>query len=236
MKVTKSSALLVVLLIGFLAGSAIGRKSATRTQAGIRTGDSAVSGPAAAPVQPPALLAGVPDVRQSTGYSCGASALQAVLAYWGIPEREDRLVARLHSTPQMGTHPGDIVRGAREFGLKAELREGLNLEDLEAALVKGVTVIVDLQAWRTEESRPWTELWEDGHYMVLLGTDRQNLYFEDPSLLGSRGFIPRQEFLDRWHDYEGDPPLDASDRKYVHMAIFIQGNRPAAAPPIERVK
>ena len=66
--------------------------------------------------------------------------------------------------------------------------------------------------------------------------DRRNLYFEDPSLLGSRGFIPRQEFLDRWHDYEGDPPLDAGDRKYVHMAIFIQGDHAAAAPPIERVK
>ena len=111
MKVRKSSALLIVLMIGFLAGAAIGRKSATRTHAGIPSGDSAVSAPAAAPVKPPALLAGVPDVRQSTGYSCGAAALQAVLAHWGISEREDRLVARLHSTPQLGTHPNDIVRG-----------------------------------------------------------------------------------------------------------------------------
>jgi hypothetical protein len=169
----------------------------------------------------------VPDVRQSTGYTCGAAALQAVLAYWGTSEREDRLVARLRSTPEAGTHPLDIVRVAREFGLTAELREGLSLADLEAALAAGTTVIVDLQAWREGTDIPWAETWEDGHYMVLLSLDNEKLYFEDPSLLGAHGFIPRDEFLDRWHDYEGDPPLDPSDRAYVHMAMFIRGDRPA---------
>ncbi len=67
--------------------------------------------------------------------------------------------------------------------------------------------------------------------MVLLGMDAANLYFEDPSLLGARGVIPRAEFVDRWHDYEGDPPLDASDQKYSHMAIFLKGDRPAPARP-----
>jgi predicted double-glycine peptidase len=159
-----------------------------------------------------------------------------VLARWGTPEREDRLIARLRSTPQNGTHPDDIVRVAREFGLRAELREGLVLEDLEAALARGTSVIVDLQAWREKEDHPWSETWDDGHYMVLLGMDALNLYFEDPSLLGSRGYIPRQEFLDRWHDYEGDPPLDARDRTYRRMAIFIQGQTPSSQPPFERVR
>jgi uncharacterized protein len=167
----------------------------------------------------------VPDVRQSTGYTCGAAALQAVLAYWGTSEREDRLAARLGSTPEAGTHPEAILRIAREFGLKAELREGLDLPDLERALADGTTVIVDLQAWRERSDLPWAETWDDGHYMVLLGMDAEKLYFEDPSLLGKRGVIPRAEFVDRWHDYEGDPPLDASDRKYVRMAIFLTGDK-----------
>jgi predicted double-glycine peptidase len=180
----------------------------------------------------PALLSAVPDVRQSTGYTCGASALQAVLAYWGTAEREDRLAARLHSTPEAGTHPLDIVRVAREFGLAANLREGLELADLETALGSGSSVIVDLQAWRDRTDIPWTATWDDGHYMILLGMDDGNLYFEDPSLLGTRGVISRSEFVDRWHDYEGEPPLDPTDRKYVRMAIFIRGSRPAAAPPL----
>jgi len=182
------------------------------------------------------LPAGLPDVRQSTNYSCGAAALQAVLSYWGTSEREDRLMARLHTTPQYGTNPDDIVRVAREFGLKAELREGLTLEDVEAALRQGQTVIVDLQAWREKDDKPWTEIWEDGHYLDLLGMDSDNLYFEDPSLLGSRGFIPRAEFIDRWHDYEGEPPVNARDRKYVHMAIFIKGERRISVPPLVAVR
>jgi predicted double-glycine peptidase len=185
--------------------------------------------PAAAP--PPALLAGIPDVRQSTGYTCGAAALQAVLAYWGTSEREDRLAARLRCTPEAGTHPLEIIRVAREFGLEAEIREGLELADLERALADGTTAIVDLQAWRERGDVPWTETWDDGHYMVLLGMDAANLYFEDPSLLGTRGVIPRAEFVDRWHDYEGAPPLDASDRRYVHAAVFIRGRRPAPGRP-----
>ena len=185
------------------------------------------------PLLPPHLLDGVPDVRQGTDYSCGASVLQAVLAYWGTSEREDRLMARLGTTPQQGARSEAIVRVARDYGLEAELREGLDLEDLEAALKKGTTVIVDIQAWREGQGRPWPETWEDGHYVILLGADAANLYFEDPSLLGSRGFIPRREFLDRWHDYEGEPPLDAADRKFVHMAIFVRGERPAHRPPLE---
>ena len=200
--------------------------SAAAPAAGLLSGPASALLPAA-----PLPFAAVPDVRQSTGYTCGASALQAVLAYWGIEEREDRLAARLRSTPDQGTHPDDIVRGARELGLAADLREALDLADLERALAEGTSVIVDLQAWRDRADVPWAETWDDGHYMVLLGADAANLYFEDPSLLGSRGVIPRAEFLERWHDYEGQAPLDPSDRKYVRMAIFLRGVRPAPARP-----
>jgi predicted double-glycine peptidase len=173
---------------------------------------------------PAHLLPGlVPDVRQSTGYTCGASALQAVLAYWGTSEREDRLAARLRSTPEAGTHPLDIVRVAGEFGHSAELREGLTLDDLEAALAAGTPVIVDLQAWRDKTDVPWAETWDDGHYMVLCGMDNEKLYFEDPSLLGKRGFIPRDEFVDRWHDYEGEPP---STQDRVRPGDIIRGSPP----------
>jgi predicted double-glycine peptidase len=224
----------------FGAGLVIGRTTVRPTPevSAPASAPAAFAGLAPSPSSLPSLLGPVPDVRQSTGYTCGASALQAVLAYWGTEEREDRLAARLHSTPDAGTHPLDILRVAREFGLSADLREGLALADLEAALAAGTTVIVDLQAWRDLTDRPWAETWDDGHYMVLLGMDGENLYFEDPSLLGSRGTIPRSEFVDRWHDYEGEPPLDPTDRKYVRMAMFLRGSRPApvAPSPFQRVR
>jgi len=233
----KPFAFTMILVAAFLAGAVLGRITGSRASSGPAAARAAeVDGAAILPLPGTALLAGVPDVRQSTGYSCGAAALQAVLARWGTSEREDRLIARLRSTPRNGTHPDDIVRVAREFGLRADLREGLGLEDLEAALARGTSVIVDLQAWRQKQDLPWSETWDDGHYMVLLGMDERNLYFEDPSLLGSLGYVPRREFLERWHDYEGDPPLDAKDRTYLRMAIFIRGEAPSSRPPFERVK
>jgi predicted double-glycine peptidase len=171
----------------------------------------------------PTLLP-VPDTRQCTTYSCGAAALQAVLMYWGIEYVESDLMARLNTDPQNGTNPRDIVRVAQEEGLQAELRENVTLDDLQKSVEDGCPVIIDCQAWRDGDdlSRPWKEVWDSGHYMVVIGMDDRNIYFEDPSLLGSRGFISRQEFEDRWHDVD--------EKKYVHGAIFIRGDKPAPPP------
>ena len=44
------------------------------------------------------------STRQSTEYSCGASALQAVLSYWGKDVEEQELMQRLHTSPETGTY------------------------------------------------------------------------------------------------------------------------------------
>jgi len=50
-------------------------------------------------------LLNVPDVRQSTSYTCGPSLLQAILMYYGIEKREDILAQLSHSTPEKGSTP-----------------------------------------------------------------------------------------------------------------------------------
>jgi len=54
--------------------------------------------------------------RQVTECSCGASALQSVLSYWGRDVDETELMKLLHTTPEAGTYPEDIVAGARALG------------------------------------------------------------------------------------------------------------------------
>ncbi len=187
--------------------------------------------------EPPLLLT-VPDLRQDTDYSCGASALQAVFAYWGIDMTESTLRKELRSNPEDGTKPEDIIRVARKHGLRAEMREGIGISDLRKAWEARIPVIVDIQAWQDnpQTSPPWDSDWEDGHYVVLLGVDDRNIYVEDPSLLGSRGVIPQQEFLSRWHDYEGKPPYDSKDRAYIHMGLFIEGNNNSRAAQFSPVQ
>ena len=177
---------------------------------------------------PAGLLSSVPDVRQSTTYSCGAAALQAVLSYYGIDKRERALMEMLKTTEENGTSPENIVRVAKELGLQADPRENVTYESLIKAYREGVPVICAIQAWTDAppEKRSWAADWEDGHYVIIIGGDEQFVYVEDPSLLGTRGIIPKQEFLDRWHDYTGAAPFDPSDRPYVHLGIFVTGKSP----------
>ena len=177
---------------------------------------------------PAGLLSTIPDVRQSTTYSCGAAALQAVLSYYGIDKRERALMDKLKTTEEAGTSPDNIVRVAKELGLQADPRENVTYEDLIKAYREGTPVICAIQAWTDvpAEKRTWTSDWEDGHYVIIIGADEQFIYVEDPSLLGNRGVIPKQEFLDRWHDYTGEAPFDPSDRPYIHPGIFVTGKVP----------
>lgn len=230
MKILKRVVGLVLVVAAFIGGWTMrgtflgGGKAAPRTTA--------------APAPVPVLLDGVPDVRQSTPYSCGASALQAVLHYYGIESREDSLMRECRTTEKDGTRPEDILRVAQKHGLRAVMKEGLSLNDLEIALWEKIPVIAAIQAW-TAETGPkfsWAKAWENGHYVIVLGMDDKNIYVEDPSLLGSRGMLPRREFLDRWHDYQGKPPFDAADRAYVRMGIFIEGPKAEKPVPFRRIE
>jgi predicted double-glycine peptidase len=167
--------------------------------------------------------------RQSTEYSCGASALQAVLSYWGKDLDEDELMRVLHTTPETGTYPEDIARVARELGFEAEVKENLTLNEVEKSTEKGNPVIVLGQAWisREESEKAVTDDWEDGHYVVILAVDKEYVYFEDPYIRMGKGFMPRQAFEEHWHNIGGKTPAGMS--KQMHVGIFIIGEKPAKA-------
>jgi uncharacterized protein len=170
----------------------------------------------------------MPDTRQSVEYSCGAASFQAVLGYWGRDIGEEDLMELLNTDPDSGTYPDDIIRAAREMGFEAKYSENLTLADLETSLRDGVPVMVDCQAWRSvsEYNESWDDEWDNGHWMVVIGIDENNVYFEDPYILGSRGFMTRQEFLGRWHNMRG---LDDDDMvEQVHMGIAISKDSPTS--------
>ena len=192
----------------------------------------------AAPPRLPAQALPVPLFRQSTGYACGAASLQAVLAYWKAYDgRESALYPILGTTEANGTPPEGLVAGARHFGLEARLKEGCELADLRAALAEGETVILNLQAWREAPSRAlaWKDVWEEGHYVVLVGLDDTHLYAMDPSVTAGYAYLPLAEFVDRWHDYT---TAGGRRREYRHLAVFIKGRTPMQAPtgPLTRME
>lgn len=165
----------------------------------------------------------VPDVRQATDYTCSASALQAVLAYYGVEVREDALASELGATPEDGAPPEAIVRVAVAHGLHATKREHMTIDDLVAEIARRNPVIVEIQAWSDAPRTSWTDDWDDGHYAIVIAVDGDRLVFEDPSVLGSRAVLSRKEFEERWHD------VDAGYRN-VRTGIVFGGKQPAPAP------
>jgi predicted double-glycine peptidase len=179
-------------------------------------------------------------VQQSTDYTCGAAALQAVCCYFGVgPSDPDDYVRLLKTTAKSGTKPEEITKWATDFGLCAERVENMSDEELKRHLDAGEPVICSMQAYgpdrkRIEEYTAKTSghyLDKDGHYIVAIGYDDQNFYFEDPSLAGRRGFIPIEEFGRRWHENDSghkmrlglviSSPDDIDDPPYLRKAVYI---------------
>jgi predicted double-glycine peptidase len=172
------------------------------------------------------------STRQSTEYSCGASALQAVLSYWGKDVEEQELMQRLHTSPETGTYVGDIARVAREFGFTAEVKEDLTLKDLHAALRKGIPVITCGQAWRSRENsdKSVQEDWEDDHYIVVLGMDNNYVYYQDPFAKRGNAFVSHRLFEESWHNVRGITKADR--KKQIHLGVFISGGTPPRRHPL----
>jgi predicted double-glycine peptidase len=171
--------------------------------------------------RPPRLLP-VPLISQARPWSCGAAALMATLLYFGVfDDAESRLDAELAVTTEQGTRVTSIVDEARRFGLEADARTGLTLDDLSAEVARGTVVIVALQAWPTHAVADWRTNWEDGHYVVVVGLADDRVYVMDPSVRTGYGYLTRAQFLERWHDYDLE---DGHRVVYDRLGIAIHGH------------
>ncbi len=220
---------LLLIICFLLVGASLGQAAAqantadNSTDAGV---DSSINVSASMGTLNLALFS-MPDTRQSTEYSCGAAAMQAVLGYYGRDIGEEDIREMLNTNEESGTYPDDIIRVAYALGLQAEYKENMTMADLEEYVAQGMPVIVDCQAWRSvsQYNESWADTWYNGHWLVVIGIDENNVTLEDPYILGARGLMPREEFEVRWHNVRG---LDETDTgKQIHMGIAVRGEQPA---------
>lgn len=161
--------------------------------------------------------------RQITEYSCGASALQAVLHYWGRDLDETELMRVLGTREDVGTHPESIERGVRALGMQAEMRENLTLDEVQRFTTEVGPMIALCQVWRSMKSADVApeEEWDNGHYIVVLGVDAENVYFQDPYLTMGKVVVTRRVFERHWHQIMGG--AQAGNPRLMHVGILIRG-------------
>lgn len=163
-----------------------------------------------------------PPTRQATIVSCGAVAVQGVLYYYGVEKREDELNEALGTTDE-GVPARAIVEYLRDCGFQVTARS-MTLDQLKRSIDGKVPVILMVQAW-ADDACDYATSQDEGHYVVAIGYDDVNrrVIFEDPSLLGHRGFMTYDELEARWHEVE-------DGRLYDHFGIAVSGRTPTYDP------
>lgn len=162
----------------------------------------------------------LPSSRQQTNFTCGPIALRSIAKYYGKDLDNEKAFKDLCDAGKVkGTHPEDMANAARALGLKAIIKDNMTIEELTHYISKKIPVVCAIQAYGKEEE--YDQL-KDGHYVVAIGFDNDNIYFEDPSVKGKRPFLPKDEFLKRWIDKEAFVPNPIRKR----LGILIYGKHP----------
>ncbi len=181
------------------------------------------------------LVTQYPDVRQSTHYTCGASAFTAACQWFGVGMDEKRAADLLGTTLAKSTDPAAIVEHLRALGVAAEPREGMTVDDLRGATEAGKPVIVCVQDYgeRREEGASF----EYGHYLTVLRAVECTVTCQDSSIenvegkpggdvgpgkedsgniaIAGRVLIDAGRFDEVWHDQRGN------GQKLDHFGIVV---------------
>ncbi len=153
-----------------------------------------------------------PNARQTFEYDCGAKAMHAVLAYYGIDVNENEIIRIAHTNKKSGTSLQGMMAVARHFKLSATMGE-MSVQKIKECIGKDIPIILLLQAWAKRKVKNWQNHWNDGHYVVAIGYDKKKIYFEDPYTI-SHTFLPYKELERRWHG-----------EKRCRIGIVIKGKK-----------
>lgn len=157
-------------------------------------------------------------MRQAQSWSCGAAVVQSMLAYWGkFDGPEADLWGLLETSPETGTEPDMMVKVLRLHGLRSRYHVNATRAHLRRWLRSGATVAVAIQAWPDEYVGDWSQRWDDGHWVVVVGMTRTDVIVMDPSVVNRYATIPTDEFDHRWHD-------DDRSLRTFGMAVVCKGS------------
>mgnify|MGYP001595489356 CR=1 FL=1 len=163
----------------------------------------------------PTRMLDYPLSRQSSAFSCGAAVVQSLLHYYDVKDtREEEIIDAMGTNPKDGTNIKAMVKYLNKNGLKTKETANTKLESVKKWINSGHPIVVSLQAWGEDEEPDYSQN-KDSHYVVAIGYSNTSIFFEDPSLLGNRGFLTNEELEQRWHDEDS-----------THKAIFVYGLRP----------
>ena len=122
---------------------------------------------------------------------CGPACLKMIFHYYDTHETEANIAKVAKSTFARGTSIEGMKRAANHYGFELTAKDYATFVDIERLLKRGVPPIVD---WFSEN---------EGHYSVVVGLDKKNIYLQDPEM-GALRKMDRVTFFRCWFDFSGD--------------------------------
>ncbi|RPI19300.1 MAG: hypothetical protein EHM58_02260 [Ignavibacteriae bacterium] len=175
----------------------------------------------------------VPNVYQESDYSCGAAALVSIINYYSDIPVNEKFVSELMNLDDSGSDPYQIINAVRKIGLKYKEYRRMTISRLKRCIDARKTVMIMVQAWGDKRSYELRKKdCKNGHWLVAIGYDKDNIYFEDPSLNRTIGYIKIKELDARWYDKESYGPNDKTIHFSDHYGVAIWG-RKSAKPKIK---
>lgn len=141
----------------------------------------------------------VPTYQQQFNYSCGPSSMLSVLWALGFEnETELSLMAEMGTNWEVGTNFSQMVAAVDRRGLVYSAVANAHIVNIREALARGQVVIILYQAW-SNETIPYINVWDSGHFSVVFGMDEGSIFVMDP-WTGVLSYIPSTYFeMVRWH-------------------------------------
>lgn len=147
------------------------------------------------------LLQVKPFQETVRGGYCGPASLKIVLDYYGVQKSEKEIAKHCGRDSKLGTNDISIKRTAKSYGFSVEIKNNANFTDIQKWLNKEVPVIVN---WFTRGRKDYSNSEvPDGHYSVVIGLDKENIYLQDPEI-GAMRTIKRDDFIRVWFDFKKD--------------------------------
>lgn len=160
-------------------------------------------------------LLDLPDLRQMNSDTCGASAAQAVLAYYGYDFHEESLWKNLMESKAGGVSEKKLVALFDNVGLHTVARNNMTIDNLKTCIDKGYPVIILFKAWGTADVY---KNWKDsdwGHYAVVIGYSDGKILFEDPATF-ELAYMREDELEKKWVQKDSEGNFD-------HFGIVVVG-------------
>lgn len=176
----------------------------------------------------------LPSCEQEKEHTCGVAALSSILSYFCGEITEKEIVKKISLKEKDGLDPYEIIDVLKKYNNECNLKykqyRQMTIEQLKKCILERKPVLIMLQAWgKRYWKNAYKYYWKSGHWIIAVGYDKNNFYFEDPSIEyeeGLLGYIPIDSLYHRWHDYE---KYHKNDNEYLHhtdqygIAIWKEG-------------